>query len=333
MASISKRGQFWRAQIRNKGYPSQSRTFDTRAAAEKWARLIESEMDRGIFIDRSEAEQTSLSDALDRYGREVTPTKRGKSQELRRIERWKSCAFASKSIASLRGADFAAFRDERRKLGRAENTIRIELALIGHLYEVARREWRMEGLMNPIRSIRMPKGSNSRERRLNTGEYDKVIQLISAHTVGPWMKAAFILAIETGLRRSALVQLRWDWIDFDKRVVNIPSELREIENKGLPIGIPLWKNTENLLFELPRSIDGRILPISSNALSCAWKRIQKIADLNDLHWHDLRHEATSRLFEKGLNPIEVQSITGHKSMQMLKRYTHIHASDLLRKYS
>jgi len=84
MASISKRGLFWRAQIRTKGYPSQSRTFDTRAAAEKWARLVESEMDRGIFIDRSEAERTSLSDALDRYGREITPSKRGQAQELRK---------------------------------------------------------------------------------------------------------------------------------------------------------------------------------------------------------------------------------------------------------
>lgn len=333
MASLSKRGLFWRAQIRTKGYPSQSRTFDSRAAAEKWARLIESEIDRGIFIDRSEAERTSLSDALDRYGREITPSKRGQAQELRRITRWKSYAIASRSLASLRGADFAIYRDERRKQGRAENTIRIELALIGHLYEVARREWRMEGLINPIRSIRMPKGSNTRERRLQVGEYDRVIELIAAHTVGPWMKAAFILAIETGLRRSALIQLRWDWIDLEKRVVNIPAELREIENKGLPIGIPLWQASHSLLLELPRTIDGRVIPLSSNALSCAWKRIQKIAELKDLHWHDLRHEATSRLFEKGLNPIEVQSITGHKSMQMLKRYTHIHASDLLRKYS
>jgi len=239
-------------------------------------------------------------------------------------------------LASLRGTDFAKYRDRRKKSEVSSNTIRIELSLIGHLFETARREWGMEGLMNPIRNIRMPSGSKCRERRLADGERETIISLIHSEGQNPWMEAAFVLALETGLRRSMLLKLRWEWIDLDKSIISIPAELRETENKGVPIAIPIWLEARKLLSDLPRSSDGRVLPISPNALSCCWKRLQNNKNavmIKDLRWHDLRHEATSRLFEKGLNPIEVQSITGHKSMQMLKRYTHIRPENLLAKYN
>lgn len=133
-----------------------------------------------------------------------------------------------------------------------------------------------------------------------------------------------------------LVTLRWEWIDLERSIIAIPPELREIENKGVPVAIPIWQDARQILASLPRgSVDGRVLPISANALTCCWNRLRDDdvgTTFRDLRWHDLRHEVTSRLFEKGLNPIEVQSITGHKSMQMLKRYSHIRAENLLIKY-
>lgn len=336
MASIRNRGDLqWQARVSRKGYPSQVKTLNSRAEAVAWARSVENEMDRGVFISRAEAEKTSLSEALDRYLSEVTVHKKGRQQETGRIARWKKHDLSKRSLASLRGADFAKYRDERKEANKSSNTIRLELALIGHLFETARKEWGMEGLMNPIRNIRMPSSSHNRERRLEHGEYDAVVSTIRENLKNKWMEAAFILALETGLRRSMLIKLRWEWIDLKKSIISIPSELRATENKGVPIGIPIWPAAHKLLSALPRSIDGRVLPITANALTCCWKNVQNNKDapsLKSLRWHDLRHEATSRLFEKGLNPMEVQSITGHKSMQMLKRYTHIRAETLLQKY-
>jgi hypothetical protein len=132
------------AEVRRKGYKPIYRSFDTRQKAEKWVRIIESEMDSALFVDRTKAENTLLSDALERYKREIVPTKRHPYQETCRIDRWLKHDLAYRTLANLRGADFARYRDTRRKDGRAENTIRLELQIIGHVYKTARNEWGME---------------------------------------------------------------------------------------------------------------------------------------------------------------------------------------------
>ena len=131
MASITKRAisGTWQAQVRRRGYETLSRTFDAKKDAQDWARQVEHEMDRGIFFDRTEAERTTLADALERYRREVVPEKRHPYQENQRINRWLDYPITKRSLANLLGADFAAYRDARRAAGRAENTIRLELAL------------------------------------------------------------------------------------------------------------------------------------------------------------------------------------------------------------
>ncbi|HET19766.1 MAG TPA: site-specific integrase, partial [Chromatiales bacterium] len=142
MATIRKRGDYqWQAIVKKKGYPNKVKTFSYRADAEKWARMVESEMERGLWRDTSQAESTTLAEALERYRDEVSTHKKGAPQELRRIARWLKHPLSKRFLASLRGADFAGFRDEWRKAGKAENTIRLELALISHLFEVARKEW------------------------------------------------------------------------------------------------------------------------------------------------------------------------------------------------
>ncbi len=125
-----------------------------------------------------------------------------------------------------------------------------------------------------------------------------------------------------------LFELRWDWVDLDKRVIRIPIELRSVGNKGVPVAIPLSTRAINVIQTLPRSLDGRLLSTTSNAARCVWKRTLKEIGIKGLRWHDLRHEAASRLFEKGLHPLEVASITGHKSLTMLRRYTHLRPEDL-----
>ncbi|WP_207000037.1 tyrosine-type recombinase/integrase [Trinickia mobilis] len=357
MAYISQRGAYWRAEVRRRGYKPVYRSFDTKQQAQQWARRVESEMDSGAYVDRTEAERTTLRQALERYRREIVPEKRHPYQENRRIQRWIDNDLSHRTLANLRGADFAKYRDERRAAGRAENTIRLELQVVSHLFEIARKEWGMEALTNPLKNIRKPSGSEARDRRLRPGEFEMLHARLSA-SGNLWAALAFELAIETSLRQGALFSVQWEWLDLARRLLHFPPTARGTENKGVPPILPLSSRAVAVFRHLaaiaegpearmtrsrfgpadviPQRLTGRVFGTSVNAVICVWKRTIKRASLDapevsTLRWHDLRHEAASRLFEKGLHPMEVASVTGHKSMQMLKRYTHLRPESLLLK--
>lgn len=114
MASLRKRGPYqWQAQVRKKGQPLQSKTFETRAEAERWARAIEVEMDKGVFVSRAEAESTTLKQLLERYLAEITPLKKGAVPETNRLLALMRLPLARRYVAGIRGVDIAHFRDER----------------------------------------------------------------------------------------------------------------------------------------------------------------------------------------------------------------------------
>lgn len=328
MASISKRGDYWRAQVRRKGQPTQNASFDTKLQAQTWARDVETKMDRGEFYDMSEAQRTTLHEALDRYYREVSTQKKHPAQELQRIKRWQAQPLAKRFLSTLRGYDFAKYRDDRRAAGRAENTVRLELQLISHMFGIARKEWGMEGLQNPVANIRKPGSGTARNRRLLPGEYDRILTTLSA-SGNPYAAPAFVLAIETSLRKGMLFELRWDWIDMHQRIIEIPLEFRGTGNKGVPVEIPLSNRAMGVLSSMPRALSGKVLDCTKDAVTTIWKRRLAELGIKGLRWHDLRHEAVSSFFEKGLHPLQVSSISGHKSLSMLARYTHLKAVDLV----
>ncbi|MHB1301804.1 MAG: tyrosine-type recombinase/integrase [Burkholderiales bacterium] len=345
MATIRKKGDFqWHVQIRRKGFPNQTRTFESRDDAAKWARMIESEMDRGVFVSRKEAESTTLAEALGRYLKEVTPLKKGAKREEQRISQWLKDPLATRTLAAIRGADLAEYRDKLRNDGKADATIRLNLMLISHLFETARKEWGMEGLANPCRSITMPCGSRQRDRRFEAGEEERFFEALDQHCRNPYIPALIRFAIETAARRSELVKLQWENVDKKKQTAKI------IDGKnGEDRTIPLSSRAVEILESLPRHLSGRVFPVGSDAtsraVSSAVKKARKAYEseclavgkkplagfLKDFRLHDTRHEATSRFFEKGLNQMEAAAVTGHKTLQMLKRYTHLKAEDLARK--
>lgn len=327
MASIIKRGLYWRAQVRMRGECA-SRTFDTKSEAEKWARHTESEIDRGTYFDRSEAESTTLLEALSRYEREIINQKNHPGQEIQRVNHWRRQPLARRTLASLRGTDFAKYRDDRLAQRRAPATVRQELQVVSHLFEICRKEFGMEYLQNPLKNIRKPSAAgNERDRRLLPGEYDR-IKAELANCGNCFALPAFELAIETSLRQGMLFELRWDWVDLAARVIRIPATYRQRANKGVPVAVPLSSLAVQVLQSMPRAISGKVLDCNANAVSTIWKRRMKALGIENLHWHDLRHEAVSRFFEKGLHPMQVAAISGHKGFVMLKRYTHLSAESL-----
>jgi integrase len=325
MATVTKRATGYQVQIRRKGYPNVSRMFDTKRDAEAWARQQESEMDRAVFVDRSEAERTTLADLLQRYLREVTPTKKSAVTEQGRIERLlKQEALCKYRLSALTPQLVAEFRDRRRSQVSGSSTNR-DLSIISHTINTAIREWSIP-LTNPVSLIRKPKENAARERRFHPGELDRLMRAIEAKSSNPWLAPIITFAIETGMRRGEMLSLRWSDVNLERRV------LRLVDTKnGEGRSVPLTTRATGLLYVLPKSIDGRVFPTSAQALEQAFRRAVVRAEINDLHFHDLRHEAVSRLFEKGLNVMEVASISGHKTIQMLKRYTHLSSDQLLAK--
>lgn len=322
MACFQKRSGAWRAIVKRKGHPTLTRTFDSKGDAEVWARRIEEEIDRGVFVSRTEAEATTLREALDRYEREVTHKKKSHGDERYKIGAWRSSALAARFLASVRGKDVAAWRDAELARGSAAGTVRRKLALLAHLFKVAKKEWGMESLASPVDAIQLPPPGRARDRRLVDDEYPRL--LTAAQTYGGEIAPLITWAIETAMRRGEIAAMRWEHLDRRARVLLIP----ETKN-GTPRRVPLSVAALGVLDTLPRRIDGRVWGMRPDSISQAFERVCGAAGIEGLTFHDLRHEATSRLFEKGLNPMEVAAITGHKTLQMLKRYTHLRAEDLV----
>ncbi|MBR7519871.1 site-specific integrase [Pseudomonas juntendi] len=315
MATYEQRpGGAWRAKIRRKGYPQLSATFDTKAEAQRWAAEIEGDMSRARFVDMREAERTTLTEALDRYAREITELKKGAKQEMTRINKWKKHALADKGLAALKSSDFALYRDGELKEGKSTATVRLDLAIISHLFTVAIKDWGIQGLSNPVMKLRMPKGAKERDRRPQSFELTAVIE--KAGEIHAEMPAIIQIAVETAMRRSELLGLR-------RENVKGKHVLLEDTKNGSRRLVPLSTKARALLDGLPARLDGRVFSLAPHSVSQYFNRACKAAAVKDLHFHDLRHEGTSRLFEKGLSLMEVASITGHRTLSMLRRYTHL----------
>lgn len=217
MAYFRKRSGSWEASIERKGHSRISRTFDTRAEAEAWARVTESELVRGVFVSRKEAENTTLAEALDRYLREISVKKKSHRTEKIYAETWKS-TLGSRSLASISSSDIAKYRDSRLNEV-SENTVRLELALLSHLFTIAIKEWGMGGLVNPVQQIRKPKLPQGRGRRLRPGELEKIIEFSGSAT----LPKIIGIALETGMRRSEISRMTWNMVDLKKRTVTLPE--------------------------------------------------------------------------------------------------------------
>jgi integrase len=210
----------------------------------------------------------------------------------------------------------------------APATVIRELNTISHAIEIATREWGLWLPRNPVKIVRRPRAPAGRKRRLELGEEGRLLAACDEGR-GALLKPLIILAIETAMRRSELLGLRWVDIDLTARVAHL-----SMTKNGESRNVPLSHRAIEVLQHLKATHAGqatRVFPMSGNAVRLAFERLRARGQLNDLHFHDLRHEAISRLFERGLNIAEVSTISGHKELRMLQRYTHLRAADLAKR--
>jgi len=319
MATIRKRGGSWQAQVRRQGHAAISRSFHRKPDAAAWARLIEADLERSdLPVDRKRL-RTPLSSLLIRYRDEITPKKRGALQERYRIAQLLAHRIATLPLEKLTAAVIASYRDERLESVKGV-TLRRELAFLRHIIEIARKEWDYP-IANPVATIKLPALPVPRTRRLGSSELQAILEDVE-RSGRSLLRSVILFALETGLRRSELIKVEWPHLDVEHRTLLVPRT-----KNGHPRTIPLSSRALTILAEIKIRDVQRVFPISANAVRLAWERLKRRAGINDLHFHDLRHEAISRFFEKGLSVPEVALISGHRDVRMLFRYTHLKAED------
>jgi len=324
MATITKRGDGqWQAKINKKGCLVQSKTFSTKVMAATWARNVEPEMDRGVFSLPPIAETTTLTELIDRYLEEVAPTKKSEADIRVRSKLLKN-KLGDRVLAAITRLTVKEFREERLETVKGD-TVRKEMSLLGRILKLAQQEWDIHLRRgNSVDSVAMPPKGKGRDRRLEPGEEDKLIK--AAKEYGGFIEGIIILALEIGARRGELANLQWANINFNKRTV-ILRDTKNTDDRE----IPLSSRALEVIKRQSGHINGLVFPIRGDSITKAFGRVCKNADITDLRFHDLRHEATSRFFKKGFETMEVSAITGHKDLAMLKRYTHLKAEDLAKR--
>lgn len=321
MATIRQRASRWQCIIKRKGHPLLSKSFDLKKDAEKWARQQEGLIDSGQWIDRTEAEQTTLGELLGRYSREVSPTKRGKDIELIRINALKRSALARYTVASITGKLAAQWRDQR--LSEVSGaTVAREMNLLSHVFAVAIREWSFPLHSNPMRFVKKPAAAKPRDRVLTDDERTSLIaSCTKCHN--PWIRPVVIFALETAARRGEIIALTWDSIDLQHGTSKL-----SVTKSGQPRTVPLTQACIAMLQSLPRSLDGQVFPVTIETLKQAYTRAVTRAGIDNFTFHDLRHDALTKLAKLGLNVLELRAISGHTTANMLQRYVSIDAREL-----
>lgn len=336
MAAIVQRGERWQAKVRREGFPPISKTFARKSDAEAWARAQESEMDRGAWRDRSSADALTFYALLERYLARVVPAKRGAEKEKARIKTLMSDPLSRYRLSALTPSVLIDWRERRLDAGVAGSTVNRELNIISAVLSYARKEMMIE-VENVVAAIRRPAQGKARERRLEEGEEARLLEALrparrsaSGRFAGgsnPLMVPLVQLALETAMRRGELLALTWEGVDLKKRVAYLETT-KNGESRAVPLSSRAVAVLESLKEE---GVAGRVFSLTGNAVLLSFSRATKRAGIEGLTFHDLRHEATSRLAEKLPNLVELAAVTGHKDLRMLKRYYHPRAEDLARK--
>lgn len=322
MANIRKRGAKWQATVRRNGLAAQIKSFIKRDDAVRWARAQESAIDRGELKVQKINSQEPLLSLLERYEREITVAKRSFASEICHIKQIKRHGLAAMTVTDITAPDIARFRDDRLKSVKG-GTVRKELNILSHLFKIAAQEWGYALNSNPCQPVTKPRGSRSRERRLQDEELPLLLTALS-QCRNPLIKSVFQFAVFTGMRRSEVLSLTWSNVDFEACTAVI-EQTKNGERRTVPLSPDAIDTLKGRLAaegdDAP--LGQPIFPISANALRLAWERAKRRAGVKDFRFHDLRHEAISRFFEMGLSVPEVALISGHKDARMLFRYTHL----------
>ncbi|MGS1076634.1 site-specific integrase [Pseudoxanthomonas beigongshangi] len=328
MAVIEKRGAKWRALVRVKGHPTASRTFNGKRSAEEWARTTEDALRSGKGLK----EEMTLAQLIDRYSREMarfkplTATKRGN------LKRWEE-TLGSRTLTSLTGQDVLD-HVAKRKISAA--TMAMELGFLAEVLAAGRSLWNLTipdivaAVRPTLRRAKKIGKPQERDRRPTKKEME-TLEGFFRHNFGKIpMRDIIPFAVETAMRMGEIVSLRWeDYQPGNKPMILIRDRKDPNEKDGNDQWVPLLGDAAKIIERQERE-GALIFPYKADSVGAAFRRACIRLQINDLHFHDLRHEGTSRLFERGYQIHEVALVTGHRDWKSLKRYTQLSPASLHR---
>ena len=324
MGCVRKRGKSWNAQVRISGWRTFTKSFSKKSDAVIWVSELEQKLRSAHIPDIPIDRKIVLRDLLLKYAEEISPTHKGQVPETCRLRSIARRWIGELDIRYLTKQHFIQYRDDRLKVVTG-GSVGPELALMKRVLDTAVKKWGYGIPYNPINDIEYPKGSVARTRRLAENEKDRLLAAASSQR-NIFITPIIEFAIETGMRRSEILKLRWVDVDLE----NGFASLNDTKN-GEDRRVPLTRRSREVLSKVPQD-DEKIFPVSANCLRLAWERARKKAKIDDLRFHDLRHEAVSRFFEMGMSFPEVALISGHKDVRQLFRYTHLNPTNVFKKY-
>lgn len=319
MATISQYRGKWKCQVRKTGYPTQTQSFDQRAAAVAWGNEVEATMNRGAFGGSTSKQSMTVQEMLARYLVEESTKKAYSAADVSRSKPLVA-ALGAYHVHKLTHTDLAKYKRERLAL-KSPQTVTHELNLLHRAYVIAATEWGII-LPNGVPKTARPTLPRGRGTRIRPNQIDLIVQA----TESEQLKRIVPLAVETAMRRSELLSIRWENVDLDRCSIYLDKT-----KNGLSRTVPLSPRALQVLQTMGPATHGPVFTLAGSSVSQAFQRALERAGLKNVRFHDLRHEATARLFERGLNVIEVARITGHVTLSMLDRYTHLDVQGLVQK--
>ena len=326
MATFRNRHGKWQARVQRKGQQSVSKSFQSKEDSQRWARQIESEIDKGAYTNIALAERTLFKDVIERYVQEVTLKTRSMREDTYRLRALSRHPIAKLRMTALTPIKVAEYRDERLQIVSNGAVIR-ELSYFSSIINHARREWGIT-MVNPIPLVKKPASPQGRNRLLSEQELSRLYEALTPRVknANHWILPLTKFALESAMRRGEILGLHWEHIDLVKRTAFI-----SLTKNGESRLVPLSTAAIEILRGLPRNLNGQVFPVKGTTLSAAIEKARTKAGLRDFHFHDLRHMAITRLAEKLPNLIELSAVSGHKSLAMLKRYYHPNPEQLAEK--
>jgi integrase len=338
MATVQKRvgrtGEItWRVMVRRRGHPAVYRSFDRKTDADAFAAKVETDINEGEAGELREARRRTLAEAVDRYVAEVVAHRDDQSTR-KHYQFWRD-RLGHVRLGSLTAAQIAAARDDlaqtetRRGAPMAPATVRLYLASLSALFTRARREWRWTR-RNPVEDVTKPKVANERTRYLSDDERTRLLAACRAHS-DPRLHPFVMLALSTGARAGELYGLRWRDVDLERgdgkteRGLAVLHKTKNREKRALPLrGAALAAVREMLQFK--GSDDDLVFPGFGSErfpYEKLFAAVVTAAGIRDFRFHDLRHSAASYLAMNGATTAEIAAVLGHRTLAMVKRYSHL----------
>lgn len=305
-----------------------SQTFPTKAAAIAWATHRESEILAGSGKPKA-GNQMTLSEALRRYKRDVSVTKAGQRWEELRLDKMDNeLTFVGELIANITADQIADWRDLRLK--KVSNpSVRRDMTLLSSVFEIAKREWKC-CTINPVREVKRPSNGRPRDRRVSAYEVSAITNRLGfSEGVAPVslqqeLAYAFLLALETAMRQGEILGLKVKDVRLKERYVRL-----ETTKNGESRNVPLTRRAGELLEVLIGDLNGdsSVFKLRSGSADAMFRKIRDELHISDLHFHDTRHEATTRLARK-VDVLDLARITGHKDPRSLMVYYNATAAEM-----